>query len=92
MFVCGDYHVDTFGNRLKNNGIESQVVARQIGMPTELIEKLKKVKEYIDQNAQHIDDVYQEIQKLNAQRGSPMYTLDDDEAGVSSNQDSPAVP
>jgi hypothetical protein len=32
-------------------------------------------------NPQHIDDVYQEVQKLNAQRGSPMYTFDDDEAG-----------
>ena len=83
IFVCGDYHVDTFGSRLKNNGIKSRVVARQIGMPTELIERLKKVREYIDQNAQHIERVYQEILKLNSGKIRSPFCFDEDEVVAS---------
>jgi hypothetical protein len=74
-------HVDTFGSRLKKEGIECQVVGRRIGMSADLIGYNERVRKYIGLNPQHIDDVYQEVQKLNAQRGSPMYTFDDDEAG-----------
>jgi hypothetical protein len=66
IFVCGDYHVDTFGQRLHNKGIKTQIVAREIGMPTDLIERLIEVRKYISQNAQHIEDAYQEILKANS--------------------------
>ena len=35
-------------------------------MPTDLIERLIEVRKYISQNAQHIEDAYQEILKANS--------------------------
>jgi hypothetical protein len=78
-FVCGDYHVDTFGARLKDNGTPSQVVERQIGMPTELIEEQEKIKAYIDGNSQYIEDVFQLIFKINSGKIRPRYHFDEDE-------------
>jgi|SRR5580700_1775423 hypothetical protein len=72
VFVCGDYHVDTFGNRLRENGIQSQVVERQIGMPAELIERTERIKAYIQHNSQHIEDVFQEILELHSGQIPPL--------------------
>jgi hypothetical protein len=80
VFVCGDYHVDTFGVRLKDNGIRSQVVERQIGMPAELIEESAQIKAYIERNSQRIDHVFQEILKLNSGKIRPIYTFDEEES------------
>lgn len=77
VFVCGDSHVDTFGGRLKDNGIPSQVVERQIGMPAELIEESKNICEYIERNSQHVEDVFQEILRMNSGKIPPLYHLDE---------------
>jgi hypothetical protein len=82
VFVCGDYHLDTFGSRLKNNGIPSQVVGRQIGMPAELIEKSERIKAYIERNPQHIEDVFQRILSLNSGRIRPPYHFEEDEGAT----------
>jgi len=78
VFVCGDYHVDTFGIRLKKNGIPSQIAGRQIGMPAELIEESERINAYIERNSQHIEDVFQEILNLNFGRIPPLYDLDEE--------------
>jgi hypothetical protein len=79
VFVCGDYHVDTFGSRLKNNGIRSRILKRQIGMPAELIEESERIKAYIERNSQHIEDVFHEILKLNSGKIPPLYHFDGEE-------------
>lgn len=72
VFVCGDYHVDTFGNRLKENGIQSQVVEREIGMPSELIERTNRVREYIETRRHHIERIYLEILGQNSGQIPPL--------------------
>lgn len=76
IFVCGDYHVDTFGGRLKDNGVPSQVVERQIGMPAELIEKSKNIEAYIERNSQRMEEVFQEILRMNAGKIPPFNPFD----------------
>jgi hypothetical protein len=75
IFVCGDYHVDTFSRRLHNKGIKTQIVAREIGMPTDLIERLIEVRKYVSQNAQRIEDAYQEILRANSGKIRSPYCL-----------------
>jgi len=81
VFVCGDYHVDTFGVRLKDNGIPFQVVERQIGMPAELIEESEQIKAYIERNSEYVEHVFQEILKLNSGKIRPLFTFDEEESG-----------
>jgi hypothetical protein len=70
VFVCGDSHIDTFGRRLKSNGIPYQILERQIGTHANLIEEIEREREnlraYIERSAQHIDEVFQKILKLNS--------------------------
>jgi hypothetical protein len=81
IFVCGDYHVDTFGSRLFNNGIQSLVVARQIGMPAHLIESMIGVRKYVSQNTKQIAGVYQKLLRLNSGKiRSPFCTDEEDVA------------
>ena len=68
VFICGDYHVDTFGKRLQDNGVPSQVVERQIGLSAGLIERTERIRAYIEHNSQHIEDVFQEILQLHSRK------------------------
>jgi hypothetical protein len=83
IFVCGDYHVDIFGSRLLNSGIQSLVVARQIGMPTHLIESMVGVRNYFRQNAKQIEDVYQKLLKLNSGKIRSPFCTDEEEVATS---------
>jgi hypothetical protein len=69
-FVCGDVHIDTFGRRLKSIGIPYQIVERRIGVLANRIDEIEREREslraYIEQSAQHIEDVFQRILNLNS--------------------------
>jgi hypothetical protein len=87
VFVCGDVHVDTFGSRLKSNGIPYQIVERRIGMPANLTEEFQRERErvraYIERSAQRIDDVFQKILNLNSGNIPAPYDFDWEEDSAS---------
>jgi hypothetical protein len=66
IFVCGDYHVDTFGARLESNGIKTVVTERQIGMPTSLIEHNQNVREYVGRHKPYVEEVYRRLSEINS--------------------------
>jgi hypothetical protein len=65
VFVCGDYHVDTFGKLLASKKICHTVVERGIGVPESMADENNAVRTYAEQNAKSIEDVYSQILVMN---------------------------
>jgi hypothetical protein len=67
IFVCGDYHVDTFGKRLGTKAVQSTVVVREIGVEQPLLDEMSAVRDYIDQHEQEVQDIYRNLLTLNCE-------------------------
>jgi hypothetical protein len=64
IFICGDSHVETFGERLTEEKIPYKVVKRRIGMTPDLIKESDKEMEYLKNNRNHVEEMYQKILAL----------------------------
>jgi hypothetical protein len=77
VFVCGDGHIETFNDRLKANGISSEVLKRQIGMSPELVKESEEVQAYVATYSQRIEEAFQRILTLRGGTLPPRYHYDD---------------
>ena len=77
VFVCGDGHIETFGDRLNADGISSEVLNRQIGMSPELKKESAEVRAYIATNSRRIEEAFQKILTLRGGTLPPRYHYDD---------------
>jgi hypothetical protein len=64
IFICGDSRVETFGERLTEEKIPCKVVKRRIGMTPDLIKESDKEREYLKNNRNHVEEMYQKILAL----------------------------
>jgi hypothetical protein len=76
VFVCGDAHVDTFGNRLKAAGWQVHVAAREIGITNEDRRNVAEGLQYLKEHPQILNEdwfsrIYPNAEQRNTSNDNP---------------------